>query len=97
MSTYVLGSTAIFRLTALKDGVVWDLSGATVTLLLRPPSGATAVKSATVTDAPGGVAQYTATTTDILTVGQWFFAWRVVQASIDITSERLILSVVQSP
>lgn len=84
--TLTVSSTYLWKLTATKDGVAWNLTGATVTLLLRRPDGTTATKTATVVNAAGGVAEYTGLTTDLDVSGSWTRTWRVVQSNIDVRS-----------
>jgi hypothetical protein len=78
--------TYVFRLTASKDGVTWDLTGATVTLILRRRGSSAVILAAPLVSASAGTAAYTTLTTD-LAPGAWYLAWRVVQGAIDVTSE----------
>lgn len=93
----VTGSTYNWTLNAKKDGVIWSLSGATVTLLLRKPDGTSVTKSATVTDAAAGVAVYEGVTTDLDLIGGWRRTWRVVQGVIDIKCNSISFSVQAAP
>lgn len=79
----VEGSTISFVLNAQKDGATWDLTAATVSLYLRDPEGNwSSANSATLTDATGGVATYTTSTSDLDAEGQWARQWVVVQSSV---------------
>src|SRR5262245_36180002 len=90
-------STYEWFLTATKDGVVWDLTGATVTLLLLDPDGTTATKSASLVVPASGTAKYVGTTTDLPKAGNWSRAWRVVQGVIDVTGLPIPFTVIKSP
>jgi len=92
-----VASTHRFRLEARKDGVVWDITGAAVTLLLRKPDGTNSTKSATVTDGPAGIAEYVCSTADLDVHGGWRRSWRVVDGSVDIRSLAIPFSVQASP
>lgn len=97
-SVLSLGSTYLFtpNPAILKDGAVWDLTGATVTIIFTPPSPAAAfTRTATITDAAAGVASYQCTTTDLNASGAWARQWHVVQGSIDIKIEPPISFTVQ--
>ncbi len=82
----VAGGTYDFKLTASKDGVVWDLTAATVTLILRKKGRSAALLSASVTSAVNGVAEYTTLTTDLSSGGTWYCSWLVVQGSVSVES-----------
>lgn len=97
MAALTQASTYRFKLTATKDGAVWDLTAATVTLLLRDPSGNAGTKSASLLVAADGTAYYDTLTTDLDELGVWSRAWRVVQGSVDVTSEPVFFSVVRAP
>lgn len=81
---YIIGNTHKFLLTAQKDGVVWDISTATVTLTLVKPDKSQATKSASLVSGPAGTAQYTTLTTDLDQDGLWFRYWRVVDGTVDL-------------
>ncbi len=93
----VKNKTYTFSLEATKDEVVWDITGATVTLLLRKPSGTVVTKSATITNGAGGLAEYTTLTTDLDVVSTWSRAWNIVLGSIDVRSEPISFNVIDSP
>ena len=78
----VTGNTYLFRLTATKHGTVWDITGATVKLGLSTPAGVVSVKTATITNAAGGVAEYTSVAGDINTAGIWVRSWEITQGAI---------------
>lgn len=83
------GSTQTLRLTATRDGSPLDLTAATVTLYLFDPDGVRdAGHAVTVTDGPGGVAEYTTLTTDLPAAGTWQRQWRVVAAGLTLWSRR---------
>lgn len=86
MSCIVTRSTQRFFLYASKDGAVWNITGATVTLVLTDPLGVVTTKTATISDAANGVAYYETLVTDITLAGSWLRRWRVVQSPLDITS-----------
>jgi hypothetical protein len=70
----------------LKDGAIWDLTGATVTLILTDPANVETRHVATLTAPTAGLAEYLSLVTDIVAVGQWLRKWRIVQGAIDVTS-----------
>ena len=96
-SVLTLASTYRMKLVATKDGEVWDLTAATVTLLLRDPSGNATTKAASLLVAADGTAYYDTLTTDLDEVGVWSRAWRVVQGSVDVTSVPTLFTVVRAP
>ena len=92
-----IGSTYRFRLVAKKDGVTWDLTAATISLLFRKPDGTSLTGSATVTDGPGGVAEYVCSTTDLDIIGGWRLSWKVVAGVIVQSSLPIPFSVQAAP
>ena len=88
-----VGGTFILTHAAKKDGVVWDLTGATVTVYLGKPSGTVVGPfTATVAAPTTGVATYTTlagATPTLSEDGRWWAVWRVVQGAIDVDSERM--------
>lgn len=88
MATITKGSTHRFQLTATKDGVVWDLTGATVTLYLIDTAGVQTNYTATISDPTAGVAYYDVSTSVLNQSGQWARAWRVVQSGVTLWSVR---------
>lgn len=95
----VANSTYRFRLTARKDGAVWDLTDAAVYLILRRGFGepASVQKTATVESAAGGTAYYDCTVDDLdggPGEARWRRQWRVVQGSLDLRSRPVEFTVV---
>ena len=89
----VVGDTIDFKLHARKDRATWDLTGATVSLYLKNPSGiVSAALSATITDATAGIADYT-TTTELDEDGDWVRQWKVVSGAVTLWSEEIEFSV----
>ena len=93
----VLGSTYRMKLTASKDGSVWDLSSATVKLYLRKPDGTVLTKSATVSSPTAGVAHYDTLTTDLSVAGSWSRSWEVTDGSVVQESAPIFFVVIDSP
>lgn len=60
-----------------KDGVVYDLTTATVKLILTSPTGVAVVKDAVKDDAVNGIASYTTVAGDLTAVGTWKRQWKV--------------------
>jgi len=55
-----------------QDGVIVDISTATIKMVFRKPSGAAVLKTAVLTgDGTDGEMEYTALTTDLDQAGQW--------------------------
>lgn len=100
MATGVLftGSTYRLRATITKDGSAWDLSAASVYVILRDPDGVEVQKAATVqSPASAGVAYYVTTTTDLATRGHWTLCWRVADGSIDMRGAPVHFTVERTP
>ena len=96
-SPLTVGSVYRFRLTAKKDGVVWNLTGATVQLLLRNPSGTTTTYAATLTEPTEGIADYTSSTGDLSVIGGWRRSWKVTQGTVIQNSLPVSFSVQAAP
>lgn len=56
---------------------VWDLTGATVTISFKSPSGTKSSFGATIVDATAGTARYVNTTSLFNATGTWSVSWRV--------------------
>lgn len=81
----VVGSTIDFTLNAKKDGVVWDITGATVLLYLRKPNGTVLdAFTATVSNGPGGIAHYQVADTVLNTEGDWARQWKVEKSGVEL-------------
>lgn len=78
----VVGNTYIFRLTATKDGVIWDLTGASVKFGLVSSSGVLSTKTATITNAVGGIAEYVSVVSDLNAAGIWIRSWQIEQGAL---------------
>lgn len=81
-----IGSTYDWRLNqASKDGVAWDLTGATVTLLLKSPTGqVTEYPVTSLYDAANGRAKYVGDGGELNAAGTWQRVWRVRQDAVDL-------------
>lgn len=89
MASITKGSTHRFELTATKDGVTWDLTGAVVTLALTDPAGNEDTYTATLSATPtNGVAYYDVATTVLDQAGTWSRVWKVVQSGVTMWSTR---------
>ena len=87
MTNLTTGSTHRLKLAATKDGVTWDLTGATVSLVLTDPDGNEATYSATLSGTPtDGTAYYDLSTSILDQVGTWKRTWKVVQSSVTMWS-----------
>jgi hypothetical protein len=79
-----VGGTFEFTDTLTKNGVTWNLTGATVTLVLRRPDDTTVELAASGTSL--GVVTYTSDdspqTLDMS--GRWMRQWHVVQSAINV-------------
>lgn len=80
-----------------KDDVIWDLTGATVSILFEDPGGNVSTFTATVDDATNGKAYYDNLTTLFDEAGVWTRTWKVVQGSITILYDPIEFTVVASP
>lgn len=84
----VVGNTHNFKLAAKKDGVVWDISGATITLTLRKPDGTLlAAFSATITNGPLGLANYQVANTVLDTAGDWQRQWFISKSGVELKTK----------
>lgn len=76
-------STLDFELTAQKNGDTWDLTGATVNLILIRPTGSFVISPALMIDGPAGKAVVSVSVTEITKVGglgifeDWYRYWLV--------------------
>jgi hypothetical protein len=84
-------STYLFQLNASKDEQWWDLTGASVYLLVTDPTGATTSYNANVVNG-GATCQYTPTVK-----GSYIRAWEVVQAGIVAYLQPVPFLVINSP
>ena len=83
MNSIIAANTHRFLLdNPKKDGVAWDISGATVTLFLRNPSGTTTSHAATAVTSTQ--AYFDGTTTTLGVGGDWQRWWHVVKSGIDL-------------
>jgi len=89
----IVGNTYRFKLTATKDGATWDITGATVKLFLRGPSGAVIEKTGNILSAAAGTAYYDSDAADIDTAGNWVRSWEITQGSIVQESDPIIFYV----
>jgi hypothetical protein len=94
---YTVGGTHRFEHAAWADGEAWDLTGATVTLHFRRPDGTTFARTATITDAAAGEAEYTTLTTDLDTAGWWARAWEVTQGGVVVPGRERLFYVDPAP
>lgn len=84
----VVGSTIDFTVIAKKDGSVWDISGATVTLYLRKPDGTVlSPLTATVSNGPAGTAHYQTDNDDLDVAGDWARQWKIVKSGIELKTK----------
>ena len=79
---FVTGNTYKFRLTATRNGVIWDLTGATVKIGLKSPSGAGTIKTAVIANATGGIVEYDSVVADLNAAGVWSRSWEITQSAI---------------
>jgi hypothetical protein len=81
------GSTYAWTLQASRNGSVWDLTGATVTLRLWDPAGNLSTFPMPLTDPTNGLAVYNNAAGDLPAnkLGDWEATVRVQQGSTDIT------------
>lgn len=96
-TTLVIGSTYRFRLTATRDGSVWDLSTATIVLYFKKPDGTILTKSASLISGPAGTAYFDCATTDLDTAGLWSRSWKVTDGAVVVESEPILFLVIDSP
>ena len=78
----VMGGTYYWKLTATKDGAVWDLTGATITITFFTPSGTTKEYAAAILVAANGTAFYVNPTATFDAKGPWSVSWQVTQSGV---------------
>lgn len=77
----IVGDTVLFGLLVKLNDLAWDITGATVSLYLRDPSGNwSAALSASVVDGPNGQAQYQGSTSLLDEAGPWLRQWKIDDA-----------------
>ena len=91
----VVGDTVSFQTTVEKgDGVIWDLTGAAVTILFQDPSGGThGPFTATITDPTNGIASYQVSSALLNMVGDWTRQWNIQQTGLNFWSKEIMFSV----
>lgn len=97
MSSLTVGSQYRFRATLTKDGMVWDLTGATITLNFKKPDGSTSTRSASLLVASSGQVYYDSTVADLDQAGEWRRSWKVNLGGIISLTVPVRFTVVESP
>lgn len=97
MRPLTVGSQYKFLDTITKNGAVWDLTGATVTIFFKRPDGSTFSTAGSLHDADSGQVTYTCSTSDLSVAGNWTRSWRVVLGGFTDYSEPILFTVVASP
>lgn len=91
-------STYTLEGTFTEDALPYDLTGATVTVILRRPDDTEVTLSASAASpATGGVAECQIDTTDLDQEGVWHRCWRVVKGGDDRRSGPTAFLVTTSP
>ncbi len=94
----VVGSTYLWRTKFLRDGAIYDLTGATITISFQPPSGAVQTFSMSPSSPTEGIAEYTNTTA--LFTGtqdaQWNRSYKVTKSGIVLESQPIPFKVYRS-
>lgn len=81
MSTLKVASRTIFQASFTdQDGDAVDITGATITMRYKIAGGSIVERTATITDASNGIAQYEAVA-DELTAGMMQREWKVLTAA----------------
>lgn len=93
---FKLGSTQRLQITARKDGAVWDLTSATITLFLRRPDGKETEYSATASSPTSGIARYDAAASVLNKTGNWIRTWKIVDGSVTQYSEEIPFRIVRT-
>jgi len=86
----VEGGTFQFLLPATKDGIPWDITGGSVSVVFTRKDGTQFAVTGSVISAPAAyialgyttIGQYTTLVTDLNQYGTWSVAWTVVLGSI---------------
>ena len=97
MSALVTGSQYRFMATLTRNGSVWDLTGATVTLSFKRPDATTTSKSASLLSAAAGQVNYDSETTLFDQAGTWTRSWTITLASITYKTVPIQFTVVSAP
>lgn len=93
-NAFTVGSTEIFESTFLKDGILWDMTGATVRLKFADPNGAISIFAAFNTYLGGAQVSWTVPNIP----GRWIRAWDITDsAGIRQVSKPMPFDVISSP
>lgn len=82
----VIGGTYYWLLTAYKDDVIWDLTGATITHYFQKPDRTIKSYSAIILVATDGTAYQINPSSTFDSVGVWKHSWKILQSGIEIES-----------
>ncbi len=96
-SALVVGSQYNFLDVITRNGVIWDLTGATVTIYFKRPDATTFSFTGTLTTPTSGQVSYQCATTDLNQAGQWTRAWKVVLNGVTYWTVPTSFQVVVSP
>jgi len=96
-SKIVVGGTYTLTFTLTKDGGVFDLTDATVTLYARRPNRTLQEVECEVTDEAGGVVQYENAASFFNAAGTWVFAIKVEQGTDVLPSDEFVIQVFPFP
>lgn len=94
----VAGSTYKWNATFLKDGAIYDLTGATITLSFLPPTGVAQLFSMTIVSAAAGTATYSSLTTLFTNAlaGGWVRSYKIVKDGVVLESPEIVFTVKRS-
>ena len=94
----VAGSTYKWSPTFIKDGVIYDLTGATIIVSFLPPTGSAQTFSMSILSASAGTATYTNLTTLFTNAlaGQWSRSYRVTLSGVVLESKEIAFQVYRS-
>lgn len=84
---FVVGSTYKWSPTFLKDGAIYDLTGATVTVNFRSPANVVTSFSMTPISASAGTYTYTNATTLFTAAGQWYRSYSISLSGVVLQSK----------
>lgn len=97
MSALVSGSQYRFMATVTRNGSVWDLTGATVTLSFKRPDGTSTSRSASLLSAANGQVNYDSATVDLNQAGTWTRSWSISLGGIVYKTPPIQFTVVEAP
>lgn len=84
--TLTVGSQYRFQATITKNGLLWDLTSATVVIYFKRPDGTTFNQTGALLSATNGQVNYDCTTSDLNQAGSWTRSWKITDSGGKVTN-----------